>query len=99
MEKKKSERIKGRLNGKKALLTIHFQKLSLDSGEELGELARVSAGNPFRCSDSAVKPSALAVRLEKPFRLLICRYWHCDLGRFIREELHLQIWTEKGIFL
>ena len=73
MEKKKSEREKGRWRVGKALLTIHLEKLGF--GEELGELARVSAGNPFRCSDSAMKLSALAVRLEKSFRLLICRYW------------------------
>jgi hypothetical protein len=80
----------------KGIIDYSFKKSEF--GEELGELARVSAGNPFRCSDSAVKLSALAVRLEKPFRFLICRYWHCDLGRFIREELHLQIWKEKGVF-
>jgi hypothetical protein len=49
----------------------------LGFGEELGEQTRVSAGNPFRHSDSAVKLSVLAGRLEKPFRLFICRYWHC----------------------
>jgi hypothetical protein len=65
----------------KVLLTIHLKKLSF--GKELGELTRVSAGNPFRCSDSAVKLSALAVRLEKPFRFFICRHWHFDSKIFI----------------
>jgi hypothetical protein len=46
MEKKKSERIKGRLKVEKGGLTIHFSKLGF--GEELGELARVSAENPFQ---------------------------------------------------
>jgi hypothetical protein len=48
----------------------------------LGEQTRVSVGNPFRHSDSAVKPSVLAGRLEKPFRLFICRdlaLWFEDL--------------------
>jgi hypothetical protein len=47
------------IEGEKGLSTIHFKKLSL--GEELGEQTRVSAGNPFGTSDSAVKLSALAV--------------------------------------
>jgi hypothetical protein len=72
MEKKKSGRVKGRMRVGKGIIDYSFKKLSF--GEELGELARVSAGNPFWCSDSAVKLSALAVRLEKPFRFLICRY-------------------------
>jgi hypothetical protein len=59
----------------------------LSFGEELGELARVSAGNPSQCSDSTVKLSALAMRLEKPFRVLICRYWHCDSKIFIEGRI------------
>ena len=55
-----------------ALLTIHFENWVWE--KELGEKTRVSAGNPIRHSDSTVKLSALAVRLEKPFRVLICRY-------------------------
>jgi hypothetical protein len=76
MEKKKSERIKGRLRAEKSLLTIHFKILVL--GEELGEQTRVSARNPFWHSDSVVKLSVLAKRLEKPFWIFICRHWHCD---------------------
>ena len=72
MEKKKSERVKGQLRVGKGIIDYSFKKLIF--GEELKELTRVSAGNPFRCSDSAVKLSALAVRLEKPFRFLICSY-------------------------
>jgi hypothetical protein len=59
MEKRTNEGIKGRLKGKMTLSTIHLKKLSL--GEELGEQTRVSAGNPFGTSDSAVKLSALAL--------------------------------------
>jgi hypothetical protein len=47
------------IEGEKGLSTIHLKKLSF--GEELGEQTRVSAGNPFGTSDSAVKLSALAV--------------------------------------
>jgi hypothetical protein len=49
----------------------------------------------FGTSDSAVKLSALAVRLEKPFRLFICRHWHCDSKSFIEERISLQIWQER----
>jgi hypothetical protein len=35
--------------------------LKIGFGEELGEQTRVSVGNPFGTSDSAVKLSALAV--------------------------------------
>jgi hypothetical protein len=97
MEKKKSEGIKGWLRVEKALLTIHF--LKIEFGEELGELARVSAGNPFQCSDSAVKLSALAVRLEEPFRFLICRDWYRDSKNFIDESISLVDLARRGIFL
>jgi hypothetical protein len=44
MEKKKSGRVKGRMRVGKGIIDYSFKKLSF--GEELGELARVSAGNP-----------------------------------------------------
>jgi hypothetical protein len=50
-------------------------------------------------SDSVVKLSALAVELEKPFRVLICRYWHCDPRRFIEEEFSISVWKNRGRFL
>ena len=71
MEKKKSEGIKGQARVGKLIIDYSFKKSSF--GEELGEQTRVSAGNPFRHSDLAVKPSVLAKRLEKPFRIFICR--------------------------
>jgi hypothetical protein len=37
-------------------------------------------------SDSAVKLSALAVELENPFRVLICRDWYRDSKNFIVRE-------------
>jgi hypothetical protein len=69
-------------------------------GEELCEQTRVSAGNPFGTSDSAVKTifpshgisdlavklSALAVELEKAFRVLICRDWYRDSKNFMVRE-------------
>jgi len=80
MEKKKSEGIKGQARVGKLIIDYSFKKLSF--GEELGEQTRVSVGNPFRHSDSAVKPSFLAGRLEKPSKLFICRdlaLWFEDL--------------------
>jgi hypothetical protein len=47
------------IEGEKGIIDYFILKLSL--GEELGEQTRVSAGNPFGTSDSAVKLSALAV--------------------------------------
>jgi hypothetical protein len=47
------------IEGEKGIIDYSFKKIEL--GEELGEQARVSAGNPFGTSDSAVKLSALAV--------------------------------------
>ena len=99
MEKKKSERIKGRLKVEKGLLTNHLENWVLE--EELGEQTRVSAGNPFGTSDSAVKTicpsrgisdsavklSAQAEELEKPFRLFICRHCHCDSEGIFRRSL------------
>jgi hypothetical protein len=76
-------------------LTIHFR---IEFGEELGELARVSAGNPFQHSDSAVKPSALAERLENPFRVLICRDWHRDLKHFTEEGILFAEVARRDIF-
>jgi hypothetical protein len=76
MEKKKSERIKRTIEDGKRRIDYSFEKLNF--GEELGEQTTVSARNPFRHSDLAVKPSVLAGRLEKPFKLFICRHWHCD---------------------
>jgi hypothetical protein len=75
------------VEGWKGIIDYSFRKLSF--GEELEELARVSAGNTFRCSDSAVKLSILAGRLEKPFRLFICRYWHRDSKSFIEERIFI----------
>jgi len=49
------------IEGGKRLSTIHFKNLNLE--EELGEQTRVSAGNPFHHSDSAVKLSTLAGRI------------------------------------
>jgi hypothetical protein len=40
---------------------IDYSFGEIDFGEELSEQTRVSAGNPFGTSDSAVKLSALAV--------------------------------------
>jgi hypothetical protein len=71
MEKKKSEGIKGQARVGKGIIDYSFKKIEF--GEELGEQTRVSAENPFRHSDSAVKPSVLDGRLEKSFRLFICR--------------------------
>jgi hypothetical protein len=79
-------------------------------GEELGEKTRVSAGNPPWCLDSAVKLSALAGRLEKPFRFLICRYWHCDFEKICWRRLSFSdlrrerafffgTWEGLGVFL
>jgi hypothetical protein len=96
------------LKGKKVLSTIHFKKLSL--GEEFGEQTRVSAGNPFGTSDSAVKTicpsrgisdsavklSALAVEVEKPFRVLICRDWYRDSKNSIVRVLG---WLEEAKLL
>jgi hypothetical protein len=65
-------------------------------GEELGEQTRVSAGNPFGHSDSAVKLSVLAGRLEKPFRLFICRHWHCDSKNFIEERISFADLARRG---
>jgi hypothetical protein len=62
MEKRTSEGIKRTIEGKKSLLTIHFLKIGFR--EELGEQTRVSVGNPFGTSDSAVKLSALAVESQ-----------------------------------
>ena len=42
-------------------MTIDYSLKKLILGEELGEQTRVSAGNPFGTSDSAVKLSALAL--------------------------------------
>jgi len=95
MEKKKSERIKEEIRVGKLILHYSFRKLIW---RELEELARVSAGNPYRCSDSTVKPSALAVRLEKPFRIFICRYWHCDSRRFIEDWSPFPVWGREGVF-
>jgi hypothetical protein len=33
-----------------------------------------------------VKLSVLAGRLEKPFRIFICKYWHHDSKSFIEER-------------
>jgi hypothetical protein len=95
------------VEGWKRIIDYSFEKLSF--GEELGEQTRVSAGNPFRHSDSAVKLSVLAGRLEKPFRLFICRYWHCDSKRFIGEDFISDLkkrghfffgtWEVLGVFL
>jgi hypothetical protein len=79
MEKKKSGRVKGRVRVGKVIIDYSSRKLSF--GEELGELVRVSAGSPFRCSDSAMKLSALAVRLEKPFQ-----FSFAGIGIVIRED-------------
>ena len=46
MDKKKSGRVKGWMRVGKGIIDYSFEKLGF--GEELGELARVSAGNPFR---------------------------------------------------
>jgi len=73
----------------KGIIDYSFRKLGF--GEELSEKTRVSAGNPFRHSDSVVKPSVLDGRLEKPFNLFICRYWHCVLWRFTGEDLYFQV--------
>ena len=59
---------------------------------------RVSAGNPFRHSDSAVKLSVLAERLEKPFQLFICRHWHCDSKNFIEERISFADLVRRGNF-
>jgi hypothetical protein len=45
-----------------------------------------------------VKPSVLAGRLEKPFRLFICRYWHCVSKIFIGEDFISDL-RREGIFL
>jgi hypothetical protein len=58
LEKKKSGRVKGRMRVGKGIIDYSFRKLGF--GEELDEQTRVSAGNPFRHSDSAVKLSVLA---------------------------------------
>jgi hypothetical protein len=82
-------RMKGRLRVEKALLTIHFKILVL--GEELGEQRRVSAGNPFWHSDSAVKLSVLAGRLENPFHIFICIHWHCDSRGIYRRRNSISV--------
>jgi hypothetical protein len=46
------------IEGEKGIIDYSFGKI--DFGEELGEQARVSAGNPFGTSDSALKLSTLA---------------------------------------
>jgi hypothetical protein len=50
------------IEGEKEGMDYSFLKLNF--GEELGEQTRVSAGNPFGTSDSAVKLSALAVESQ-----------------------------------
>jgi hypothetical protein len=45
-----------------------------------------------------VKLSAQAEELEKPFRVLICRHWQCDLESFIEERFHCRFGREEGIF-
>jgi hypothetical protein len=80
----------------KIIIDYSFEKFGI--WEELGELARVSAGSPFWCSDSAVKLSALAGSLEKPFRLFICRYWHRESKSFIEERISFADLGRGGIF-
>jgi hypothetical protein len=52
--------------GEKGIIDYSFKK-KLILGEEIGEQTRVSAGNPFGTSDSAMKLSALVVesRIEQ----------------------------------
>ena len=45
-----------------------------------------------------MKLSALAVRLEKPFKVLICRYWHCDSKIFIERRISFADLGREGIF-
>jgi hypothetical protein len=80
----------------KSYYDYSFEKFGI--WEELGELARVSAGSPFWCSDSAVKLSALAGSLEKPFRLFICRYWHRELKSFIERKNFICRFGKRGHF-
>ena len=57
-----------------------FEKLILEKSSV--SKRGFSVGNPFGTSDSAVKPSALAGKLENSFRVLICRdltSWFEDL--------------------
>jgi hypothetical protein len=45
-----------------------------------------------------VKLSALAVRLEEPFRVLICRYWHRDSKIFSERRISFTDLGREGIF-
>jgi hypothetical protein len=52
-------------------------------GFQLKPIRHLGFGSETICpsrgiSDSAVKLSAQAEELEKPFRVFICRHWHCD---------------------
>jgi len=96
MEKKKKWKNKRTSEGWKAHYWLFISKTGF--WEELGEQTRVSAGNPFLHSDSAVKPSALAVRLEKPSRLFICRYCYCDFEEGHRRLITIFSWESEGVF-
>ena len=107
MEKRTCEWVKGRLKGKRTLSTIHFKKLSLgrsarwaNEGFSWKPIRHLGFGNETICpsrgtSDSAVKLSAQAVELEKPFRVLICRYWPCVFEEVYWRQLHFLIWEER----
>jgi hypothetical protein len=45
-----------------------------------------------------VKLSALAVRLEKPFWLFICRHWHCDSRGTYRRRNFISVCEEGRQF-
>jgi hypothetical protein len=44
-----------------------------------------------------VKLSVLVGRLEKPFRIFICRYWHLDSKSFIEERTSFADCGRQGI--
>jgi hypothetical protein len=72
-------------------------------GFQLETHSALGFGNETICpsrgiSDSAVKLSALAVRLEKSSWLLICRYWQYDLEIFIEERISFADLVRSGIF-
>jgi hypothetical protein len=52
----------------------------------------------FGTSDSAVKLSSLAGRLEEPSRLFICRHWHCDSRSIQRRRNFISACEERRQF-